>query len=523
MGVLALHPSWYINVNLVICHSTHIMQQSFCLFASMLKILLSLFVLCCTLLVGCGANGPALKPFKMDIQQGNVVTSKMLLQLKPGMTKSQVRFIMGTPLIVDSFHKDRWDYFYQMRQAGKIVEQRRVILDFDREMLTKVRGDVVPQGTVGAAKDADVSDLNNVNAPITVEPKPKEVSGLDRLKFWKKDEKLLAKPDVTPIRVTQTAATSIETAPVVAPMVLAVAENASLKAAKPESANVNLKNIEVEKNLPEKILPAKKMLENNGLDKIGSKISWLESLKFWKKNKPTEAEITALDEAKAETAASAAKSVEQDSASVTQATAPEAQSILVVPIELPNAEVAKDGVDTHAIVVEEPVTAKPLQTEQLNTKKTPAITGKESMKTFKSPSQKMLPFKPEFIKPMPEKPAVPNSVFKKPLFQKPAPVDSQLSRPLKPLPLEPKKGEQLIFRMDKTLELARNLVANLQVMPELANLVLDAATLNANKLDAATLNATTQDTALLPIKTAETLSEEAALSFFDKMLEKIGF
>ncbi len=552
MGVLGLHPSWYINVNLVICHSPPIMRQPFCLFASMLKIPLFLFVLCCTLLAGCGANGPALKPFKMDIQQGNVVTSKMLLQLKPGMTKSQVRFIMGTPLIVDSFHKDRWDYFYQMRQAGKIVEQRRVILDFDKELLTKVRGDVVPQGTVGAAKEADVSDLSTLNAPIMVEPKPKEasmkeVNVWDRLKFWKKDEKLLAKSEVNPARVKRNAAASVETSTVVAPMVLAVAEEASLKAAKPEAANVNLKNIEVEKNLPEnltiKTLPAKNMLENNSLeknslDKSGSKISWLESLKFWKKNNPTEAETAALDEAKAETAASAAKNVAQDSASVSQATAPESQSILVVPIELPNAEAAKEGVNTHAIVAEEPVTAKPLQTEPLNTKKAPAITGKESMKTFKSPSQKMLPAKPEFIKPMPAKPAVPSSVFKKPMLQKPAPVDSQLSRPLKPLSLEPKKGEQLIFRMDKTLNLARNLVANPQVMPELANMVPDATTLNANtlgankldvnklnvnKLDTATLNATTLDTALLPVKTAETQPVEAEPSFFDKMLEKIGF
>ena len=102
------------------------------------------------LLTGCGAKVPVIKPFKMDIQQGNVVTSKMLLQLKPGMTKSQVKFIMGTPLIVDSFHTNRWDYFYQMRQAGKIKEQRRVILEFDKDLLTRVRGDVVPEGTAGA-------------------------------------------------------------------------------------------------------------------------------------------------------------------------------------------------------------------------------------------------------------------------------------------------------------------------------------------------------------------------------------
>ncbi len=100
-----------------------------------LKLLFLSLLACSVFLTGCGSTVPIVKPFKMDIQQGNVVTSKMLLQLKPGMTKSQVKFIMGTPLIVDSFHSNRWDYFYQMRKAGKIKEQRRVILDFEKELL----------------------------------------------------------------------------------------------------------------------------------------------------------------------------------------------------------------------------------------------------------------------------------------------------------------------------------------------------------------------------------------------------
>ena len=96
--------------------------------------------------VGCGGER-TIKPFKLEIQQGNVVTSEMLLKLRPGMTKSQVQFILGTPLLVDSFHTDRWDYFYQLRKQGEIVSQRRVILDFDGDALARVRGDVVPQGT----------------------------------------------------------------------------------------------------------------------------------------------------------------------------------------------------------------------------------------------------------------------------------------------------------------------------------------------------------------------------------------
>ncbi len=151
----------------------------------LLKLFIALLFVSSALLTGCGAKVPIIKPFKMDIQQGNVVTSKMLLQLKPGMTKSQVKFIMGTPLVVDSFHTNRWDYFYQMRQAGKIIEQRRVILEFEKELLLRVRGDVVPEGAAGAA----AGESNKTSAPITVQPKAKEAGLFDKLKFWKSDPK----------------------------------------------------------------------------------------------------------------------------------------------------------------------------------------------------------------------------------------------------------------------------------------------------------------------------------------------
>ncbi len=162
----------------------------------LLKLLFVTLLASSAFLTGCGSTVPVVKPFKMDIQQGNVVTSKMLLQLKPGMTKSQVKFIMGTPLIVDSFHSNRWDYFYQMRQAGKIKEQRRVILDFDNELLARVRGDVVPEGTAGAASS---TEAGAVTLPKSVEPKAKEEGLLDKLKFWKKDEqKTEVKPAAKP-------------------------------------------------------------------------------------------------------------------------------------------------------------------------------------------------------------------------------------------------------------------------------------------------------------------------------------
>lgn len=98
------------------------------------------------LLAGCGSwSNPIdkLSPYKIDIQQGNVVTQEMLDKLKAGMTPSQVRFILGSPLVQDPFHPNRWDYVYRHLKAGKLVEQRRVTVVFDEGRLKGIEGDVV--------------------------------------------------------------------------------------------------------------------------------------------------------------------------------------------------------------------------------------------------------------------------------------------------------------------------------------------------------------------------------------------
>ena len=134
--------------------------------------LIILIALCCA---ACSSGLPSFKPYKMDIQQGNVVNAKMMLQLRPDMTKSQVRFIMGTPLVQDSFHRDRWDYLYQMRKGGALIEQRHVILEFEGDALKRVRGHVIPV-------DAD----GNVVAAAIGKPET-DRSFADKLKFWKSD------------------------------------------------------------------------------------------------------------------------------------------------------------------------------------------------------------------------------------------------------------------------------------------------------------------------------------------------
>lgn len=153
------------------------------------------FFLIAFLLTACGQHTaaiPTIKPYRMDVQQGNVVTPKMMMQLRPGMTKSQVRFIMGTPLLVDAFHTDRWDYFYQMRKEGKIIEQRRVILEFEGDSLTRVRGDVVPAGSDPNAISVEPGKVE----PRSIQPKKEDKGLLDKLKFWESDEP--AKPKVQP-------------------------------------------------------------------------------------------------------------------------------------------------------------------------------------------------------------------------------------------------------------------------------------------------------------------------------------
>lgn len=112
----------------------------------MKSVLRALAAISILLLAACSVTdkvGEKLTPYKIDIQQGNVVTQEMVAKLKPGMTKAQVRFILGTPLITDAFHAHRWDYVYRYQKAGKLTEERKLALFFDQELLQRVEGDVV--------------------------------------------------------------------------------------------------------------------------------------------------------------------------------------------------------------------------------------------------------------------------------------------------------------------------------------------------------------------------------------------
>lgn len=95
------------------------------------------------LLTSCSRIYSLVTPYKIDVQQGNVVTQDMVSKLKPGMTKAQVRYALGTPLITDVFHPERWDYVYLFEKHGVLTERRRITVVFEGDALKRLEGDVV--------------------------------------------------------------------------------------------------------------------------------------------------------------------------------------------------------------------------------------------------------------------------------------------------------------------------------------------------------------------------------------------
>lgn len=100
-------------------------------------------------LMGCSVPGV----YKIDVQQGNVITQDMVDQLRPGMTMNQVRFIMGSPLISDTFSPQRWDYVYSIEPGRHQRRQERISLMFNAAgELINLQGDFVP----GISKDQEI-------------------------------------------------------------------------------------------------------------------------------------------------------------------------------------------------------------------------------------------------------------------------------------------------------------------------------------------------------------------------------
>jgi len=91
--------------------------------------------------------------YRMTVQQGNIVTEEMVDRLEPGMSKSQVRFLLGTPMLTDLFHTDRWDYTYTIRRGHDETQFTRLTLRFQDDELVQVEGDLRPDPNRAARRE----------------------------------------------------------------------------------------------------------------------------------------------------------------------------------------------------------------------------------------------------------------------------------------------------------------------------------------------------------------------------------
>lgn len=91
---------------------------------------------------------------RIDVQQGNVIDQDMLNQLRPGMTRRQVQFVLGSPMVADVFHQDRWDYIYRMQTGAGELETEHVTLYFEEDVLDRISGTLHPETVAGEAVPA---------------------------------------------------------------------------------------------------------------------------------------------------------------------------------------------------------------------------------------------------------------------------------------------------------------------------------------------------------------------------------
>ena len=108
----------------------------------------------CTLVVGCsfGNITDRVNPYRIDVRQGNYVDQDMVAQLRRGMTRDQVRFLLGTPLVVDMFRNDRWDYVYLFKPGQGQAQQRVLSVFFNGDLLDRLEGDIEAGDAQGAAE-----------------------------------------------------------------------------------------------------------------------------------------------------------------------------------------------------------------------------------------------------------------------------------------------------------------------------------------------------------------------------------
>lgn len=124
-------------------------------------------------LAACSSVDIPVSPYRIDVQQGNALDQEAVDKLKVGMTSAQVRFLLGTPLLIDPFRNNRWDYVYNFRKAGKLTEKKRLALFFENEVLARIEAEgFAPKAAV--AEQKQIPALKPEEKPAKAVEKPVE-------------------------------------------------------------------------------------------------------------------------------------------------------------------------------------------------------------------------------------------------------------------------------------------------------------------------------------------------------------
>jgi outer membrane protein assembly factor BamE len=121
------------------------------------------------LIAGCTIHVP-------DVQQGNILDPAVLAQIHPGLSKKQVKYLLGTPIISDAFHPERWDYVYLFQSQESPAVRKRLTLFFDKDQVSRIEteGVTLPKGA--SPENPETDNPNNSPAPDAKTPAPPQPS-----------------------------------------------------------------------------------------------------------------------------------------------------------------------------------------------------------------------------------------------------------------------------------------------------------------------------------------------------------
>lgn len=150
----------------------------------------------CALVTGCGSFDSAthsianaITPYKVEIVQGNFVSREQVQALKPGMSRLQVRDILGTPLVTDAFHQDRWDYVFTINRQGVPPQEHHLAVFFKGDVLDRFDGDTMP------SESEFVATLDNKRKGAKV---PELQASEDQLRRFAQDNQAPPAPPAPP-------------------------------------------------------------------------------------------------------------------------------------------------------------------------------------------------------------------------------------------------------------------------------------------------------------------------------------